>query len=46
MEQGQRERVQLRKDVDALKTEQRIWTGATTLLAGLATALAAAFKRN
>lgn len=46
METGQKERDLLRKDVDALKTEQRIWTGATTLLAALATALAAAFKRN
>lgn len=46
LELGQRERDKLREDVDALRIEQRIWTGATTALAALAAALAAWLKRD
>ena len=36
LEQGERERDTLRKDVESLKKEQRWWTGVTTLLATIA----------
>lgn len=39
LEQGERERAELRASVEKLKTEQRLWTGATTLLAAVASFL-------
>lgn len=53
MEQGQREREQLRDDVDAVEAdvkklwkEQRIWSGANTALGPLAAAITAWLKGN
>lgn len=53
MEQGQKERDQLRKDVDAvesdvkkLRSEQRIWASANTMLGPLAAAVMAWLKGN
>ena len=36
---GEKEREKLREDVDALKREQRLWTGGATLLAAVASFL-------
>jgi flagellar biosynthesis regulator FlaF len=41
METGKRERDKLREDVDALKTEQRIWASLNTVLGPLAAAVTA-----
>ena len=39
LEQGERERAELRASIEKLKTEQRLWTGMATLLAAVASFL-------